>query len=45
MFKFLHGINKKLISIYMVIGFFILWELAPRIGWANPHFVPPFSEA
>lgn len=44
MFKFLNGINKKLISIYIVIGFFILWELAPRIGWANPHFVPPFSE-
>lgn len=41
--KILLGLHNKLISIYIIIAFFILWEVAPKIGWANPNFVPPFS--
>ncbi len=41
--KTLYSINNKLLSIYIIIAFFVLWEIAPNIGWANPHFVPPFS--
>jgi NitT/TauT family transport system permease protein len=44
MTRYLTEINKKFISLYMVIAFFLLWEIAPRSGWANPHFFPPFSE-
>jgi len=41
--KTLYSINNKFLSIYIIIAFFVLWEIAPKIGWANPHFVPPFS--
>jgi NitT/TauT family transport system permease protein len=41
--KVLLKINNKLLSIYIIIAFFVLWEVAPKVGWANPHFVPPFS--
>jgi len=41
--KKLLELNDKLISLYIIIAFFILWEIAPKIGWANPNFVPPFS--
>ncbi len=43
MIRLLSSLNKKLISVYIFIGFFILWEVAPRIGWTDPIFVPPFS--
>lgn len=43
MLKLLSTINKKLMSFYIIIAFFILWEVAPRIGWADPQFVPPLS--
>jgi NitT/TauT family transport system permease protein len=26
-----------------VIVFLLIWELVPRIGWADPAFIPPFS--
>jgi NitT/TauT family transport system permease protein len=28
----------------LVIAFFGLWEIAPRVGWLNRIFFPPFSE-
>jgi len=43
MLKILYAINKKLLSLYVIIAFFILWEVAPRIGWADPQFMPPLS--
>jgi len=43
MLKILSIINKKLISLYVIIAFFILWEVAPRIGLADPQFMPPLS--
>ena len=24
--------------------FFLLWEIAPRLGWLNPIFFPPLSD-
>ncbi|WP_368488238.1 ABC transporter permease [Clostridium sp. BJN0013] len=31
-------------SLFSIIIFLILWEAAPRIGIANPVFLPPFSK-
>lgn len=28
----------------LLIAFFLLWEIAPRLGWLNPIFFPPLSE-
>ena len=42
--KFFDELNKRLLSVYIIVAFFVLWEVAPRIGWVNPHFIPPFSE-
>lgn len=41
--KTLNRINNKFLSVYIIIAFFVLWEVAPTIGWANPNFLPPFS--
>jgi NitT/TauT family transport system permease protein len=27
-----------------LVAFLALWELAPRLGWADPVFLPPFSQ-
>lgn len=43
MIKMLSAINKKFISFYIIIAFFALWEIGPRLGWADPMFVPPLS--
>lgn len=33
------------ITEYIVIGlFFLLWEIGPRLGWADPQFIPPLSQ-
>ncbi len=37
-------INKKLLSVYLIIAFFAFWEIAPKIGIGNPAFFPPFSK-
>jgi NitT/TauT family transport system permease protein len=44
MLKLISKINDKLLSVYIFIAFFILWEVAPSVGWANPNFLPPFSQ-
>lgn len=41
--KVLSLVNDKLMGFYLIIAFFIFWELVPRYGLANPIFVPPFS--
>lgn len=28
----------------LLVAFFALWEIAPRLGWLNRIFFPPFSE-
>ncbi|KAB0678537.1 ABC transporter permease [Aureimonas leprariae] len=28
----------------LLVAFFALWEIAPRLGWLNPIFFPPLSE-
>lgn len=37
-------LNKFTFGLPLVIAFFIVWELAPRIGLLSPIFFPPFSE-
>jgi len=39
--RFAYGLFQKSIAI---IAFLLLWELAPRLGFINPSFLPPFSE-
>lgn len=42
--RWLAALNDKLLDAYAIIGFLILWELAPRLGWADAQFVPPLSQ-
>jgi len=44
MLHWVRATNSKLISSYFIILFFILWQVAPTVGWANPKFVPPLSK-
>lgn len=39
----LRKVNTKLFSFYFIALFFLFWEAAPRLGWANAQFVPPLS--
>ena len=41
--KFLSEWSKRLLPFYIIAVFFAFWEIAPRVGLANPHFIPPFS--
>lgn len=41
--RWLAVLNDKLLDTYGVIGFLILWEIAPRLGWADAQFIPPLS--
>ena len=40
--KFLSG--RKYLGVLGLAVFFATWELAPRLHWLNPVFVPPLSE-
>lgn len=40
----LHKANNKLLSYYFIVLFFVLWQVAPVVGWANPIFIPPLSK-
>lgn len=42
--KLVKKILKKLYSLLAVFLFLLLWELAPRVGLADPIFIPPFSK-
>lgn len=35
--------NRWLLRSSGVIVFLALWEMAPRLGWLDPYFVPPLS--
>jgi len=44
----MHPALKETIGYHALRGsgvtlFLLLWELAPRLGWIDPYFVPPFS--
>lgn len=39
----LKSIHNALAGFYLVFLLIIIWELAPRMGWANDVFVPPFT--
>jgi NitT/TauT family transport system permease protein len=41
--KFLSALNKKLSAFYILAAIVVLWEIAPRVGWVNKAFLPPFS--
>ena len=38
------GFEPVLRSSAAIVGFLLLWELAPRLGFVNRMFLPPFSE-
>ncbi|MDF2935754.1 MAG: binding-protein-dependent transport system inner rane component, partial [Paenibacillaceae bacterium] len=40
----LNLVHNKLLSWYLFLLLLLIWELAPRLGWVSPIFVPPFSE-
>ena len=42
--NWLAALNEKLLDTYAIIGFIALWEIAPRLGWADAQFIPPFSK-
>ncbi|MGD0154070.1 MAG: hypothetical protein ABSC17_10010 [Thermacetogeniaceae bacterium] len=44
MLNWLRETNNKLVSYYFVVLFFVIWQVAPVVGWANPKFIPPLSE-
>ncbi len=39
----LSKVNKKLFSFYLIIVFFAVWEVFPRLGFTNPVFFPTLS--
>ncbi|MDF2925382.1 MAG: transporter permease [Paenibacillaceae bacterium] len=41
--KAFRSIHNTLAGFYLVFLLLIIWELAPRLGWASDVFVPPFS--
>ena len=42
--KIIKQIIKRIYSLFAVILFLLLWEIAPRVGLADPIFIPPFSK-
>lgn len=42
--KVLLAIHQKIISVYVIVAVFILWQALPSAGLVNSHFFPPFSE-
>ncbi|OPY58892.1 MAG: Bicarbonate transport system permease protein CmpB [Pelotomaculum sp. PtaU1.Bin035] len=42
--KALLNIHNRMISLYIIIVFFVLWQLIPYTGLVNPHFLPPLSK-
>ncbi|HEX9059870.1 MAG TPA: ABC transporter permease [Clostridia bacterium] len=43
--KNLANIKETLLKLSGVIIFLVIWEAAPRLGWADKQFVPSFSTA
>lgn len=42
--KILLAIHQKIISVYIIIAFFVLWEVLPSVGLVDSLFFPPFSK-
>lgn len=40
----LRKLSSRLSNGYFIVLFFVLWQIAPTVGWANPKFVPPLSK-
>ncbi len=38
-----HNLIGQLIDVSGIIGFFLLWEIAPRVGLVDGQFIPPLS--
>lgn len=36
-------LNNKLMNVYLLVLFIVLWQAAPALGWVNPVFIPSFS--
>ena len=41
---YLIKLNKKFLSYYAIILFFILWQIAPSLGWVDAQFIPSLSQ-
>jgi NitT/TauT family transport system permease protein len=41
---YLHNFIERLIDVSGIIGFLLLWEIAPRIGLVEAQFIPPLSQ-
>jgi NitT/TauT family transport system permease protein len=41
--RFLATAPRRLTWVVSMGAFFLIWELAPRIGWVNPIVIPPLS--
>ncbi len=41
---YLHNVTERLIDVSGIIGFLLLWEIAPRLGVVDPQFIPPLSQ-
>jgi NitT/TauT family transport system permease protein len=37
------AINRRLSSVYLLVIFFVLWQIIPSVGWADPIYLPPLS--
>ncbi|MBN7773345.1 ABC transporter permease [Clostridium aminobutyricum] len=43
MSDWLRQLNKRLFTLYAIIAFFILWEVAAQQQWIDTQFIPAFS--
>jgi NitT/TauT family transport system permease protein len=41
---YLIKLNKKLLSYYLIVVFFILWQVGPSLGWVDSQFIPSLSQ-
>lgn len=41
---YLDKLAGRLIDFSGLLTFFLLWEIAPRLGWVNGQFIPPLTE-
>ncbi|MDH2413088.1 ABC transporter permease [Nocardioides sp. CER19] len=39
-----HGLTVTLKRVIAVVAFLALWQIAPKAGWVEPAFLPPFTE-
>lgn len=42
--NYLIKLNKKFLSYYAILLFFILWQIAPSLGWVDAQFIPSLSQ-